>query len=103
MPSLQKENLSPNRDFCSWPRGDTEFGTVGWRLSLAEKLILVSKLALEMYLFSGSCLPLAVNVSANDVNRGTVEYRDNATLSAEVGSSLGGSGVREHSSSGRIC
>jgi hypothetical protein len=70
--------------------------------SLAENPILVSKLALEMYLVSGSCLPLAVNVSANDLNGGTVEYRDNATLSAEVGSSLGGSGVRERSSSGWI-
>ena len=60
----------------------------------------MSLLALEMYLVSGSYLPLAVNVSANDSNGGAVDYRDEATLSMEVGSSLGGSGVREHSSGG---
>ena len=54
----------------------------------------VSLLALEMCLVSGSCLPLAVNVSANDSNGSAVDYRDNVTLSAEVRSSLGGSGVR---------
>jgi hypothetical protein len=31
------------------------------------------------YLVLGSCLPMAVSMSANDSNGGALEYRDNAT------------------------
>ena len=61
-----------------------------------EKPILVSLLALFMYLIAGSCFPLAVvKVSANDSAGGVVEHRDNGTWSTEVRSSDAGSGVRE--------